>query len=87
MPARCSWADSSCLSASSRSRFSHCFSLLLALPFAAITQTPSDLFVERLQGSDVLVPLAQQVMWAAIMLGAAQVLTVIATRRVVIQGG
>jgi ABC-2 type transport system permease protein len=61
--------------------------LVLALPFASITQTPTDLFVERLHGADVLVPLAQQLLWAAILLGAAQLVAALATRRVVIQGG
>jgi ABC-2 type transport system permease protein len=61
--------------------------LLLALPFASITQTPADLFVERVQGADILLPLAGQLFWAAALLAIAQLVTVLATRRVAIQGG
>jgi ABC-2 type transport system permease protein len=60
---------------------------VLALPFASITQTPADLFVERIQGADVLAPLVLQVVWAIVLLGAAQLVTLLAIRRVVIQGG
>jgi ABC-2 type transport system permease protein len=61
--------------------------LVLALPFASITQTPADLFVERLRGPDVLAPLLGQLVWAVVLLAAAQCATLVATRRVVIQGG
>jgi viologen exporter family transport system permease protein len=61
--------------------------LCLALPFASITQTPSDIFVGRLTSTDVLGPLALQVAWAIVLLLAAQLCTLMATRRVVIQGG
>jgi ABC-2 type transport system permease protein len=61
--------------------------LILALPFASITQTPADLFVERVQGTDAVALLALQVLWVVLMLGAAQLATTLATRRVVIQGG
>jgi len=60
---------------------------LLALPFAAIMQIPSDLFVERLQGWDVVAALAQQAIWVIVLLAAAQLVTQLATRRVVVQGG
>jgi ABC-2 type transport system permease protein len=60
---------------------------VLALPFASITQTPADLFVERVQGADVVLPLVGQLLWAAVLLGCAQLATMLATRRVVIQGG
>jgi ABC-2 type transport system permease protein len=60
---------------------------LLALPFASITQTPADLFVERVQGAEIFVPLLGQVFWACALLGCAQLATLLATRRVVIQGG
>ena len=49
--------------------------IVLALPFAAITQTPADLYVERLQGTAAVQAVALQALWA------------VATRRVVIQGG
>jgi ABC-2 type transport system permease protein len=61
--------------------------IALALPWTAIVQVPADLFVERLTGSAALSALGLQAMWAVAMLGAAQLLTTVATRRVVIQGG
>jgi ABC-2 type transport system permease protein len=61
--------------------------IVLGLPFASITQTPADLFVERLQGSAVVGVLVLQLGWAIALLVAAQLLTLLATRRVVIQGG
>jgi ABC-2 type transport system permease protein len=61
--------------------------LALALPFASITQTPADLFVERIGGFDVVGLLALQLGWAVALLAAAQGATVLATRRVVVQGG
>ncbi len=60
---------------------------VLALPFASITQTPADLFVERVQGADMVLPLVSQVGWVVVLLGCAQLTTLLATRRVVIQGG
>jgi ABC-2 type transport system permease protein len=60
---------------------------VLALPFASITQTPADLFVERVHGADMLLPLVVQVVWVIALLGCAQLATILATRRVVIQGG
>ena len=83
-PRRCSWAASSCRFATFRigcSRWS------LALPFASITQTPADLFVERVRGPDVLVPLIEQWCGLSCCSAAAQLATLLATRRVVIQGG
>jgi len=61
--------------------------VVLALPFASFTQTPADLFVERIRGLEVLGPLLLQVLWAAVLLVAAQLVTLLAIRRVVIQGG
>ena len=61
--------------------------LVLALPFASITQTPADIFVERVQGAAALGLLVEQLVWAIALLGAAQLATALATRRVVIQGG
>jgi len=61
--------------------------LLLALPFASITQTPADLFVERVRGTDIILPLFEQGAWAIALLALAQCATLLATRRVVIQGG
>jgi ABC-2 type transport system permease protein len=61
--------------------------LALALPFASITQTPADVFVERISGGTAVAALLLQLFWAAALLGAAQLATVVATRRVVVQGG
>jgi len=61
--------------------------VVLSLPFASIVQTPADLFVERVQGIGVFGLLAQQLVWAVVLLGASQLATAAATRRVVIQGG
>jgi len=61
--------------------------VVLALPFASITQTPADLFVERIQGSAVAGALLLQVVWAIVLLAAAQLVTLLAISRVVIQGG
>ena len=61
--------------------------LALALPFASITQTPADLFVERLDAFATVSAVALQAFWAVALLLAAQLATVLATRRVVIKGG
>ena len=61
--------------------------VVLALPFASFTQTPADLFVERIQGAAIVGPLLLQAMWAIVLLAAAQLMTLLAIRRVVIQGG
>ncbi len=61
--------------------------IALALPFASITQTPADLYVERLQGAAAVGAVALQAFWAVALLLTAQFVTVVATRRVVVQGG
>jgi ABC-2 type transport system permease protein len=61
--------------------------LVLALPFASYVQTPADLFVGRIQGADILGALLFQVVWAIVLLAAAHLVTLLAIRRVVIQGG
>jgi ABC-2 type transport system permease protein len=58
-----------------------------ALPFASITQTPCDVFLERLSVEQVAQALVTQAIWAVVMLAAAQLLVSVATRRVVTQGG
>ena len=62
-------------------------SITLALPFASITQIPSEVFLEQLTGVDLISALAQQAAWAAVMLGASQLALTAATRRVATQGG
>jgi ABC-2 type transport system permease protein len=61
--------------------------IVLALPFAAITQTPADVFVERLTGPGLVDAVISQILWAVALLAAAQLTVWRATRRVVIQGG
>lgn len=61
--------------------------VVAALPFAGTIQVPADIFLERLTGWALAAALAQQAGWAAIMLGAGQGLVLLATRRVVVQGG
>jgi ABC-2 type transport system permease protein len=61
--------------------------VVLALPFASITQIPCEVFLERFGAAELAFALAQQAMWAAIMLAASQWLLAAATRRVVTQGG
>jgi ABC-2 type transport system permease protein len=61
--------------------------LLLALPFAAIIQVPSDIFVGRLQGAAVAAALLDQVAWAVALLALCQACVALATRRISVQGG
>jgi ABC-2 type transport system permease protein len=61
--------------------------VVLALPFASIIQIPCDVFLERFQGAALLGALGQQALWAAVMLGGAQMMVALATRRVITQGG
>jgi len=61
--------------------------ILLVLPFAGWMQTPADVFLERLAGPALALALGQQVLWAAVMLVAAQLLLTAAVRKVVVQGG
>jgi ABC-2 type transport system permease protein len=61
--------------------------IVFVLPFNAFIQTPGDLFVERVQGWAAVALLGQQLAWAVGLLALAQLLTLLATRRVVVQGG
>jgi ABC-2 type transport system permease protein len=61
--------------------------IVLALPFTAIMQLPADLFIERVAGWAAVAALLQQLVWAVAMLAAAQLVTYLATRRVIVQGG
>lgn len=58
-----------------------------ALPFAGTIQVPADVFLEQVTGWALAGALGIQLLWAAIMLGLAQALVGVATRRVVTQGG
>jgi ABC-2 type transport system permease protein len=59
----------------------------LALPFAGMVQTPADVFVGKLVGIDLVGALGLQVFWTLTLLAACQLVVVLATRRVVAQGG
>jgi ABC-2 type transport system permease protein len=61
--------------------------VLLHLPFAAMIQVPSDIFVGRLGGADAVYALLGQAAWALALLAAAQLVVSFAVRRVSIQGG
>jgi ABC-2 type transport system permease protein len=60
---------------------------LLALPFAGMFQTPSDIFLEHLVGSALIAAIGLQLFWSVIMLAAAQLALSAAVRRLVVQGG
>ena len=61
--------------------------VLLSLPFAAIIQVPSDIFIGRLSGAAALSALASQAIWAVALLACAQLTVLFAVRRVSVQGG
>lgn len=61
--------------------------IAMALPFAGINQIPADIFLEQTTGLAALAAIGYQALWAAVLLAAAQFVVVLATRRVVIQGG
>ena len=61
--------------------------VLHALPFAAISQTPTLIYLGKTQGGDVLTMLGVQVMWAAVLWGLAAWLWGLAIRRLTVQGG
>jgi ABC-2 type transport system permease protein len=57
------------------------------LPFAALIQVPAEVFLEKHTGTGVALALASQLGWAVLLLTAGRVLTRVATRRLVVQGG
>ncbi len=57
------------------------------LPWAALIQVPTDVFLERRTGVGLLAALGFQALWALVLLAAGRVLQLLATRRVVVQGG
>ena len=58
-----------------------------ALPFAAIVQTPIDVFLGKHRGFDLLGVLGLQLAWAAALLLVARAALAAGTRRLVVQGG
>jgi ABC-2 type transport system permease protein len=61
--------------------------ILRALPFAAIVQIPVDVFLEQVEGAELVAAIGLQVLWAAVLLGLARLVLGTAIRQVVIQGG
>lgn len=62
-------------------------SICLALPWAAMLQTPADVWLGRHTGIDLVGALGLQAVWAVGLIALAQVVTRAATRKVVVQGG
>jgi ABC-2 type transport system permease protein len=62
-------------------------SIALALPWASYLQTPADIWLGHRAGGAILDGLLVQVVWAAVLLGACQLVLGAATRKVVVQGG
>jgi ABC-2 type transport system permease protein len=58
-----------------------------ATPFPSMIQTPVDVFVGATAGPDLVVALATQAAWCAVLLGAAWATFERGTRKLVIQGG
>ncbi|WP_406198846.1 ABC-2 family transporter protein [Kitasatospora sp. NBC_01560] len=57
------------------------------LPWAAMVQIPTDVFLERHSGAGLLGALGLQLLWAVLLLGAGHLVQLLATRKVVVQGG
>ncbi|MCG6496283.1 ABC-2 family transporter protein [Kitasatospora sp. A2-31] len=57
------------------------------LPWAAMIQIPTDVFLERHSGAGLLGILGLQLLWAALLLAAGRAVQRLATRKVVVQGG
>ncbi len=57
------------------------------LPFRGMIQTPADIFLGKATGGDALALIAQQALWAAVLVVGAQLMVLVATRKVVVQGG
>jgi len=58
-----------------------------ALPFAGMVQIPVDIFLEKHQGSDLILALGEQVLWAIALLAFGRWLLHLASQRLVVQGG
>lgn len=61
--------------------------VLRALPFAAMVQTPVDVFLGDAGGWGAVLALAGQAGWAVVLLAVGALLLRLGTRRVVVQGG
>jgi ABC-2 type transport system permease protein len=61
--------------------------VVVLLPFAAMVAIPIDVFLGKLQGSDLLAALTLQAFWAVAMLGLGRIVLGAALRKLVVQGG
>lgn len=57
------------------------------LPWAALVQVPTDVFLERATGTALIGELGFQLAWAAVLVAAGRGVQLLATRKVVVQGG
>ncbi|CAN3980802.1 Efflux ABC transporter, permease protein [Kitasatospora purpeofusca] len=57
------------------------------LPWAALVKVPTDVFLERVTGPGLLGALGFQLGWAVVLLAAGRLVQLLATRKVVVQGG
>jgi ABC-2 type transport system permease protein len=57
------------------------------LPFRGMMQTPADIFLGHLTGTNAFTALAVQTAWCAALVLAGRAMVVAATRKVVVQGG
>jgi ABC-2 type transport system permease protein len=61
--------------------------VVTALPFAGMVSIPTRIFLGHVQGLELLALLAQQALWVAVFVAAAQLLLRAAARKLVVQGG
>jgi ABC-2 type transport system permease protein len=62
-------------------------SLARALPFAGITAVPVETLLGLHRGPDLLLVIATQLGWIAVLLAAGRLLLMVAQRKLVLQGG
>ncbi|MFJ1705698.1 ABC transporter permease [Kitasatospora sp. NPDC088346] len=61
--------------------------IAVELPWAALISVPTDVLLERRTGAALLAGLAFQAVWAVLLLAAGRGVQLLATRKVVVQGG
>jgi ABC-2 type transport system permease protein len=57
------------------------------LPFYGMMNVPAEVFIGKVNGGALLLDLVRQVLWLVLLTLGARALTVVATRRVILQGG
>jgi ABC-2 type transport system permease protein len=57
------------------------------LPFSGLMNVPAEIFLGKLAGSALLLEIGRQVLWIIVLTLVVRMLTAIATRRVIAQGG